>query len=86
MRVLGNGDVVPCCRSSYRLGNITEHSFAEIWDGPAINEFRQRAAAPDGHEWLKEQGTDCHDCPHIVEMKKLYQWMRVINKIRGRRN
>jgi MoaA/NifB/PqqE/SkfB family radical SAM enzyme len=86
MRILGNGDVVPCCRSSYRLGNIIDHSFAEIWDGQAINEFRRRAAAPDGHEWLKEQGTDCHDCPHIVEMKKLYNWMRVINKIMGHRN
>jgi MoaA/NifB/PqqE/SkfB family radical SAM enzyme len=86
MRILGNGDIVPCCRSSYRLGNITEHSLEEIWDGPIIKEFRQRAAAPDGHEWLKEHGTDCHDCPHIVEMKKLHQWMRVINKIRGRHN
>ena len=84
VRVLGNGDVVPCCRSSYRLGNITEHSFAEIWDGPAINEFRRRAAAPDGHEWLQAQGTDCLDCPHIVEIKKLYQWMRLINRIKGR--
>lgn len=86
MRILGNGDVVPCCRSSYRLGNIVEQSFAEIWDGSAINEFRRRAAAPDGHEWLKEQGTDCRDCPHIIEMRKLYQWMRLINKIRGRHN
>lgn len=86
LRILTNGDVVPCCRSSYHLGNITEQSFAEIWDGPAINEFRRRAAAPDGHDWLKSQGTDCHDCPHIVEMRKLYRWMRLINTIRGRRN
>lgn len=86
LHVLVNGDVVPCCRSSFRLGNITEHSLSEIWDGPAINEFRRRAAAPDGHEWLKQQGTNCTDCPHIMQMRKLYLWMRVIDKLRGRRN
>lgn len=86
IRILGNGDVVPCCRSSYRLGNIADHSFTEIWDGQAINEFRRRAAASDGHEWLKEQGTDCRDCPHIVEMNMLYQWMRAIDKIKWRCN
>jgi radical SAM protein with 4Fe4S-binding SPASM domain len=82
LQILVNGDVVPCCRSSYRLGNIAEQSLTEIWDGPAINEFRRRAAAPDGHEWLEKQGTNCTDCPHIMQMKKLYPWMRVINKIK----
>lgn len=86
LRILTSGDVVPCCRSSYPLGNIVEQSFFEIWDGPAINEFRRRAAAPDGHDWLKAQGTDCHDCPYIVEMRKLYLWKRLINKITGRCN
>ena len=84
LHILVNGDVVPCCRSTYMLGNIAKQSLAEIWDGPAINEFRRRAAAPDGHEWLKAQGTDCTDCPHIIQMRKLHQWMRIIDGVRWR--
>ena len=34
------GVVVPCCLSSYVLGNINTSSFCKIWNGQKINELR----------------------------------------------
>jgi MoaA/NifB/PqqE/SkfB family radical SAM enzyme len=40
--ILSNGAVEPCLGLS--CGNITERSFAEIWNGPIYREFRRRLA------------------------------------------
>jgi AdoMet-dependent heme synthase len=39
-----NGDVIPCCYSSpsqFKMGNIGQSSFGEIWNGPEYQNFRQ---------------------------------------------
>ena len=83
VRIRGNGDVLPCCRCAYPLGNLHEQSFREIWHGERLREFRRRAAAPDGAAWLKEQGAQCHDCPHIPEMIKLHRIQRIVSRLRN---
>ncbi len=80
-RIRGNGDVVPCCRCSYLLGNLNEASFSEIWHGERMHEFRRRTAAADGMHWLAEQGAQCHDCPHIPEMIQLYRVQRTVQRL-----
>ena len=43
--ILWDGRVVPCCRDDdarYVLGNLNTHTLAEIWQGPAAQELRQR--------------------------------------------
>lgn len=40
-----NGDIVPCCfdkDAKYRMGNIHEQSFSDIWNGPKYHDFRTR--------------------------------------------
>ena len=42
--VLNNGDVPLCCQDyngEYLLGNINKQSIAEIWNGAAINRYRE---------------------------------------------
>jgi radical SAM protein with 4Fe4S-binding SPASM domain len=43
--MLWDGRVTPCCydeRGVHAVGNIHEKSFAEIWRGPEMDEFRRR--------------------------------------------
>ena len=43
--VTEDGKVVPCCfdkNADYVMGNINEKTFAEIWEGDAYREFRQK--------------------------------------------
>lgn len=39
--VRANGDVMPCCHSLQRMGNLSEGSLAEIWNGPGYATFRR---------------------------------------------
>ena len=36
------GDVLPCCFSSEKMGNVKEQSYREIWRGKQYNSFRKR--------------------------------------------
>lgn len=43
-RITADGFVSPCCRGVNKpMGNITEKTFAEIWDSDEYREFRQKA-------------------------------------------
>ncbi len=46
LHVSQNGNVIPCCQAPphkvHRFGNVNEQSIAEIWNGEAINSFRQK--------------------------------------------
>jgi radical SAM protein with 4Fe4S-binding SPASM domain len=43
--IFSNGDVVPCCydyRADFKVGNVLERSFTEIWNSQAYRELRKR--------------------------------------------
>ena len=46
LHVSQNGNVIPCCQAPphkvHRFGSINEQSIEEIWNGEAINSFRQK--------------------------------------------
>lgn len=49
--VLGNGDIVPCCRDpkgEYVMGNLLAQDLEEIWNAKAYVEFRKRILIDQG--------------------------------------
>jgi MoaA/NifB/PqqE/SkfB family radical SAM enzyme len=56
--VTANGNCLPCCISPFAtndyesliLGNLFEHSFAEIWNAPLYQEFRTRLLSDQPHQ------------------------------------
>jgi len=42
--ISSEGDVLPCCKSTpkYKMGNINEKSFTEIWQGAKMRQFRRK--------------------------------------------
>jgi MoaA/NifB/PqqE/SkfB family radical SAM enzyme len=44
VRVLQNGDVLLCCSTSYRLGNLLNEDFDRIWNGVRMQEIRKAFA------------------------------------------
>lgn len=46
------GDVYPCNAFSAKMGNISESSFEEIWNGDAANEVRERLARCVNGCWM----------------------------------
>ena len=57
--VENDGTVKPCCMAKSGCGNINNDSIADIWNGPAYQEFRRKMAAG---EW---QDTCRSDCPRL---------------------
>jgi radical SAM protein with 4Fe4S-binding SPASM domain len=51
-----DGRVAPCCMSKIDCGNVNQQSVAEIWNGPAYQEFRRSMAAG---EWRKTCRPEC---------------------------
>lgn len=45
-----NGDVTMCCDNNTVLGNITENSILEVWNGPGYRRMRQRMAEEGAHK------------------------------------
>jgi MoaA/NifB/PqqE/SkfB family radical SAM enzyme len=62
-RINANGDVNPCCPSTRVLGNVLEHSFSEVWNGPAWREFRREALALPGMDRTVRE-CSCWNCYH----------------------
>jgi radical SAM protein with 4Fe4S-binding SPASM domain len=54
-----DGTVMPCCMARTACGNVTQQSIAEIWNGPAFQEFRRKMA---NGEW---QETCRPECPRL---------------------
>jgi radical SAM protein with 4Fe4S-binding SPASM domain len=54
-----DGRVAPCCMSKFDCGNVNQQTIAEIWNGPAYQEFRRLMAAG---EW---QRTCRPECPRL---------------------
>ena len=51
--ILWDGTVVPCCmdmEASHPVGNLTEQSLWEIWNGPPMQALRRSLAARRAHE------------------------------------
>ena len=67
-----NGDVIPCCYSSprtYRMGNVAQSSFSEVWNGDRYREFRQ-GCFPATYEM-------CASCSqHRNENELIERWYR----------
>jgi radical SAM protein with 4Fe4S-binding SPASM domain len=67
-----NGDVIPCCYSSpetYRMGNVGEASFVDVWNGPEYQAFRQ-GCFPARYEM-------CASCSqHRNENELLERWYK----------
>lgn len=53
-----SGDVMPCGHGSKPVGNLREHSFAEIWNGPLLQAVRASILAGEVHPVCQ-----CKLCP-----------------------
>lgn len=51
-----DGRVAPCCMSKIDCGNVNDQTIAEIWNGPAYQEFRRSMAAGD---WERTCRPEC---------------------------
>lgn len=65
MTVKWDGDVVPCCYDydkKYVLGNVSQQSLAEIWNGERMQALRR--------EMINDQVTNplCKNCEHLREV------------------
>ena len=45
--VRAEGTLGPCCVNDTRLGNLNEHSFEALWNGPEYRDFRRRVSTPE---------------------------------------
>ena len=65
--VRSNGDVVPCCydlTSQLVMGNITENSLEEIWNGSLYNNLREEIKK-------KDYNPTCSNC-NVVANRKVF--------------
>lgn len=45
--ILGNGDVMACCVPGTKMGNLSEQSLEDIWNGPAYQMLRKTVNSAD---------------------------------------
>jgi radical SAM protein with 4Fe4S-binding SPASM domain len=61
--IKANGDVVACCvdwNKNTRVGNVRDNTFAEIWFGEDLREFRRMH-----FERRKDQNQSCGNCTYL---------------------
>jgi radical SAM protein with 4Fe4S-binding SPASM domain len=59
VQVFENGDIFLCCLGETKVGNLTEQSFTEIWDGPEVQRYRSGMLR-------REYYRDCATCKLLV--------------------
>ena len=75
-RVQTNGTVVPCGGCSLPVGNVSVSRLADIWNGPAYRDFRQRTRTCQGLEALGPS-CDCEFCCHLPANRRLHSLFRL---------
>jgi len=68
VRVTAEGNVYPCCRCYKVMGNVRETRIADIWHGPAYNEFRRTAG-----QLNRREGCACYDCSNNAPNLRMYR-------------
>lgn len=75
-RVRVDGTVFTCGRCDLPMGNLTERSFREIWNGERYLAFRRSVSTREGLERMKAHCL-CGYCCHIrgnVQIHNIFRW------------
>ena len=75
-RVRVDGTVFTCGRCDLPMGNLTERSFREIWNGERYRAFRRSVSTREGLEGMKAHCL-CGYCCHIrgnVQIDNIFRW------------
>jgi radical SAM protein with 4Fe4S-binding SPASM domain len=80
--IKANGDVVACCvdwNKSTRFGNIHEQSFAEIWTGERLRDFRRMHLERRSAEHPSCRNWTFHEtCPDDLDQVPSSAWARIL--------
>ena len=72
MVIMADGRLVPCCRSSFVLGNITEQGIYDIWTSDRATQFRQQASMIN-KTGLELPESHCFSCDHLMGNKYFHE-------------
>jgi len=70
-----DGTVLTCCPCWLVMGNLFQHSFAEIWNGTMYKDFRRRGATLAGLESMRGD-CDCANCNLWTDNRRVYRVYR----------
>jgi len=76
-RIRVNGNVLPCQRCDFPMGNINENSFNEIWNGSMYRSFRKKTLTRKGLASMGEY-CDCRFCCYAgdnMNIHRLFRWI-----------
>jgi MoaA/NifB/PqqE/SkfB family radical SAM enzyme len=77
-RIKVDGTVLVCNPATgWPMGNLSDQTFGEIWNGPAYRLFRRKALSRDGASFIDEHA-DCGFCCHIgdnLRVHRINRWL-----------
>jgi MoaA/NifB/PqqE/SkfB family radical SAM enzyme len=81
-RVKVDGTVLPCGFCYFPLGNLTESSFGEIWNGAKYRLFRSRSSTLTGLASLGDC-CNCNWCCFVEDNFRVHKFLRWLAPFRG---
>jgi MoaA/NifB/PqqE/SkfB family radical SAM enzyme len=83
--IKSDGTIVPCAHCYFDVGNMLEQSFATIWNGPQMREFRRKGIR------MKRTRThpdfcDCANCCQVKDNLKVDRIFKWVNPLIPRQN
>jgi radical SAM protein with 4Fe4S-binding SPASM domain len=84
-RIRVDGTVQPCgrCDVDLDLGNVNEHPFPEIWNGPALRAFRRRTVTCEGVASLLDR-CECGHCCFVrdnMRVHRVFRWLSPLGRL-----
>ena len=79
--VLVDGTLAACTHCSLIIGDLKRQSFAEIWNGSPLREFRRVGANPERLKFAA--GCDCVNCCAMkdnLRVERIFRWFRPFAK------
>ncbi len=75
-RIMANGQVAPCCRGvQIPMGNINNHSLAEIWHSSKYNKFRTRAKNRHKSDLYFSEVGCSKTCDNLMHNMEVHHWL-----------
>lgn len=79
-----NGTVRACNTCDLSIGNLYEHSFQNIWNGAAVQDFRLQTLTREGLTAMGEH-CDCGYCCLTLDnwrVHRVFRWLSPMRRIR----
>ena len=78
LRVMVDGNILPCCIAKHEIGSVLDKDWREIWHSGAYENFRKKMARihVDRFHLVDPEWNFCQQCSHLLSNQRSAEMLK----------